>query len=120
MESPGGAKLNSARRANPLGRICSRKEALMRPVIVIQARWHEHREHFEQAALFVSRCDQHAPVQRLVGELAVEWQLPHGEMFRLLRRTGFDVVDLIELYPPDGAVDHAYYTTFSVDWPRKW
>jgi hypothetical protein len=41
-------------------------------------------------------------------------------MFRLLRRTGFDVVDLVELYPPDEAVDHAYYETFSVDWARKW
>ena len=43
------------------------------------------------------------------GELGVEWQLPHGELFRLLRRTGFDVVDLVELYPPDDAVDHPYY-----------
>jgi SAM-dependent methyltransferase len=54
------------------------------------------------------------------GELGVEWQLPHGELFRLLRRTGFDVVDLVELYPPDDAVDHPYYDTFSVDWARKW
>ncbi len=54
------------------------------------------------------------------GELAVEWQLPHGELFRLLRHTGFDVVDLVELYPPDDAVDHAYYKAFSVDWARNW
>jgi hypothetical protein len=50
----------------------------------------------------------------------VEWQLPHGELFRLLRRTGFDVVDLVELYPPDDAVAHSYYVTPSVDWSRKW
>jgi SAM-dependent methyltransferase len=54
------------------------------------------------------------------GEICVEWQLPHGELFRLLRRTGFDVVDLVELYPPDQAVDHPYYDTFSVEWARKW
>ena len=54
------------------------------------------------------------------GELGVEWQLPHGELFRLLRRTGFDVVDLVELYPPDDAVDHPYYDAFSVEWSRKW
>jgi len=53
-------------------------------------------------------------------ELGVEWQLPHGDLFRLLRRTGFDVVDLVELYPPDDAADHAYYDTFSVEWARKW
>jgi SAM-dependent methyltransferase len=54
------------------------------------------------------------------GEIGVEWQLPHGELFRLLRRTGFDVVDLVELYPPDDAVDHSYYDTFSVEWARRW
>ena len=54
------------------------------------------------------------------GEVGVEWQLPHGELFRLLRRTGFDVVDLVELYPPEDAVDHSYYDTFSVEWARKW
>jgi SAM-dependent methyltransferase len=54
------------------------------------------------------------------GEDCVEWQLPHGELFRLLRRTGFEVLDLVELYPPDQAVDHAYYDTFSVEWARKW
>jgi SAM-dependent methyltransferase len=54
------------------------------------------------------------------GEDSVEWQLPHGELFRLLRRTGFDVVDLVELYPPADAGDHSYYDTFSVEWARQW
>jgi SAM-dependent methyltransferase len=54
------------------------------------------------------------------GEVGVEWQLPHGELFRLLRRTGFDVVDLVELYAPDDATDHGYYTAFSAEWSRRW
>jgi SAM-dependent methyltransferase len=54
------------------------------------------------------------------GEVGVEWQLPHGELFRLLRGTGFDVLDLVELYAPDDAVDHPYYDTFSAEWSRKW
>ena len=55
------------------------------------------------------------------GELGVEWQLPHGELFRLLTCTGFDVRDLVELYPPDDAVDHPYYGEFaSVEWARRW
>ena len=54
------------------------------------------------------------------GELGVEWQLPHGELFRLLRATGFEVTDLVELYAPAEAVDHPYYTTFSAEWSRKW
>ena len=40
--------------------------------------------------------------------------------FRLLRDTGFDVVDLVELYAPDDAVDHPYYDAFSAEWARKW
>jgi SAM-dependent methyltransferase len=54
------------------------------------------------------------------GEEGVEWQLPHGELFRLLRETGFDLIDLVELYAPDDAVDHEYYDAFSADWARKW
>ncbi len=53
-------------------------------------------------------------------ETGVEWQLPHGELFRLLRDTGFDVIDLVELYAPDDAVDHPYYDAFSAEWARKW
>ncbi|HEX3291301.1 MAG TPA: class I SAM-dependent methyltransferase [Gaiella sp.] len=54
------------------------------------------------------------------GETGVEWQLPHGELFRLLRRSGFDVIDLVELYAPDEATDHEYYAAFSAEWARKW
>jgi SAM-dependent methyltransferase len=54
------------------------------------------------------------------GDIGVEWHLPHGELFRLLTRTGFDVVDLVELYPPEDAVDHPYYESFSVEWSGKW
>jgi SAM-dependent methyltransferase len=54
------------------------------------------------------------------GELGVEWQLPHGELFRLLRSTGFDVLDLVELYAPDDAVDHPHYVGFSAEWAREW
>ncbi len=54
------------------------------------------------------------------GDIGVEWQLPHGDLLRLLRRTGFDVVDLVELYAPDGATDHEYYAAFSAEWSRKW
>jgi SAM-dependent methyltransferase len=53
-------------------------------------------------------------------EVGVEWQLPHGELFRLLRRTGFDVVDLVELYPPDDAGEHPYYDYVPLAWARQW
>ncbi len=53
-------------------------------------------------------------------EPGVEWQLPHGELLRLLRRTGFEVLDLVELYPPDDAVDHPYYDYVPLAWAKQW
>jgi SAM-dependent methyltransferase len=47
----------------------------------------------------------------------VEFHLPHGELLRLLRRSGFEVLDLVELYAPAGAADQQYIT---VDWATKW
>jgi SAM-dependent methyltransferase len=54
------------------------------------------------------------------GEIGVEWQLPHGELFRVLRDAGFELLDLIELYAPDDAEDHPFYDTFSAEWARTW
>jgi SAM-dependent methyltransferase len=53
-------------------------------------------------------------------DVGVEWQLPHGELFRLLRRTGFDVVDLVEVYARQDAGEHPYYKYVPVEWARKW
>lgn len=47
----------------------------------------------------------------------VEFHLPHGEMLRLLRRCGFEVIDLAELYAPAGAPDQQYINT---EWATKW
>jgi SAM-dependent methyltransferase len=50
----------------------------------------------------------------------VEFHLPHGDMLRLLRDTGFDVEDLIELYAPAGAETHEYYSHVTADWAQRW
>jgi hypothetical protein len=47
----------------------------------------------------------------------VEFHLAHGDLVRLLRSSGFDVVDLIELYAPPDAPDQRYMT---VDWATRW
>jgi hypothetical protein len=39
-------------------------------------------------------------------------------MIRLLRSSGFDVADLIELYPPDGATTR--YPFVTLDWATRW
>ncbi len=54
------------------------------------------------------------------GEPTTEFHIGAGEMVRLLRRTGFEILDLIELFAPDDAVDHPYYTTFSAEWAKRW
>lgn len=50
----------------------------------------------------------------------VMFHLGHGDMFRLLRDTGFEVEDLIELYAPAGAQTHEYYSAVTADWARQW
>ena len=49
----------------------------------------------------------------------VEFQLGHGDWFRVLGASGFDVVNLIELFAPDDAKDHPYYHS-SAEWAKKW
>jgi SAM-dependent methyltransferase len=50
----------------------------------------------------------------------VQFHLPHADMFRLLRDTGFEVEDLIELYAPGDAEIHEYYSHITPHWARKW
>jgi SAM-dependent methyltransferase len=53
-------------------------------------------------------------------DTGVEFHLGHGDMFRALRSAGFVVEDLIELYAPDDAKTHEYYSHVTADWARKW
>ena len=48
-----------------------------------------------------------------------EFQLGHGDLFKLLRESGFDVLDLIELYAPEAAEDAAFYHS-DAEWAKKW
>jgi SAM-dependent methyltransferase len=49
-----------------------------------------------------------------------EFHLGHGDMFRLLRDTGFEVERLVELFAPEDATTHEYYDFVTADWARKW
>jgi SAM-dependent methyltransferase len=53
-------------------------------------------------------------------DAGVEFHAPTGELLGLLRANGFDVLALFELYAPDDAVDHAYYSTVPAEWAKKW
>ncbi len=49
---------------------------------------------------------------------SVEFHLSHGEMIRLLHRSGLQVEDLLELQPPPGAVPSHPLAT--IEWARRW
>ena len=49
-----------------------------------------------------------------------EFHIPHGERIDLLRANGLELERLVELYAPDDAVDHEYYTFAPVAWARRW
>jgi SAM-dependent methyltransferase len=49
----------------------------------------------------------------------VEFTIPHGEMIRLLRDSGLDVEDLVEIRAGQGATtDHVEWVT--PEWARRW
>jgi ubiquinone/menaquinone biosynthesis C-methylase UbiE len=51
---------------------------------------------------------------------STEFHISTSEMFQLLRRTGFDVLDFRELYAAEDAVDHPYYSYVPAAWAKKW
>jgi SAM-dependent methyltransferase len=53
------------------------------------------------------------------GEDMVSFNLPYGEWFALLRRSGFEVTDLIETRPEEGATS-TYRDQTDLAWARRW
>ncbi len=52
------------------------------------------------------------------GDPGVEFHLSHGDWIRLLRRSGFEVEDLLEVRPPMGALTR--YPFVTLEWARQW
>jgi SAM-dependent methyltransferase len=50
----------------------------------------------------------------------VEFHPPTAEMHRILRESGFELLDFRELYAPEDAVDHEYYDTVPAEWAKRW
>ncbi|HET6947903.1 MAG TPA: SAM-dependent methyltransferase, partial [bacterium] len=49
---------------------------------------------------------------------AVEFHIGYGDWIRLLRRSGFEVEDLIEIQAPAGATTRYKFVT--TEWARRW
>jgi SAM-dependent methyltransferase len=50
----------------------------------------------------------------------VEFHRSHGEWIAVLRKSGFTIDALHELYAPPDAQDHPYYDLATAHWARKW
>jgi hypothetical protein len=59
-------------------------------------------------------------MRRFSWEGSVEFHLGYGDWIRLLRANGFDVVDLVELRPPEGAPPHGLVGLATAEWARRW
>lgn len=51
--------------------------------------------------------------------LEVEFHLSHGDWIRLLRRSGFEIEDLIEVRPPETAT-RTRYPFVTLEWAQQW
>jgi len=52
-------------------------------------------------------------------EDTTEFNLPHAELFALLRDSGFELLDLRELYAPPDAENATYYHS-NAEWAKQW
>ncbi|MBN2384002.1 methyltransferase domain-containing protein [bacterium] len=51
-------------------------------------------------------------------EVGIEFHLSHGDWIRLLRQTGFEIEDLVEIQPEHDASTR--FPCVSLDWARQW
>jgi SAM-dependent methyltransferase len=54
------------------------------------------------------------------GDPETVFHISGSDMFQLLLKTGFDVVDFRELFAPDDAVNHPYYEWVPAKWAKQW
>ena len=52
------------------------------------------------------------------GDPAVEFHLSHGDWIRLLRASGFEIENLVQLRPRDDATTRYRFVT--LDWAQRW
>lgn len=50
----------------------------------------------------------------------VEFHLGYGDWIRLLRANGFEIMDLIEIRPPEGASTIEMFDVAPLEWARRW
>ncbi len=51
---------------------------------------------------------------------STDFHISGSAMFQLLVKTGFDLVDFRELFAPDDAMDHPWYSYVPAAWAKQW
>jgi ubiquinone/menaquinone biosynthesis C-methylase UbiE len=51
---------------------------------------------------------------------STEFHINTSDMFQLLKRSGFDVLDYRQVYASEDSVDHPHYNYVPAEWARKW
>jgi len=60
-------------------------------------------------------------VQQDTDDPETEFQLAAGDLIRLLRKSGFELLDMVEIFAKADAVNHPFYGEYmSVEWAQKW
>ena len=50
-----------------------------------------------------------------------EFQPANGDLIRLLRKSGFEILDMVEIFASADSVNHPFYGEYmSVEWAQKW
>ena len=76
------------------------------------------RERAGHANVLRPRVLRHASLRVAGRRPSVEFHLGHGDWIRLLRASGFEVEDLVEVQPPDGSTTR--YPFVTLEWARRW
>lgn len=50
----------------------------------------------------------------------IDFHLGHGDMIRLLRSSGFEIEDLIEIQAPNEGADAHAHPSIPLEWARRW
>jgi SAM-dependent methyltransferase len=55
------------------------------------------------------------------GDPEIEFHIGHGDLIRLLGRSGLELLDMVEIFASADAVNHPFYGEYmSVEWAQKW
>ena len=99
----------AARLLRPRGELLFLRNSTLSVLCVSEDGWHETLQRPQRGLHRIDWAD----------DGTTEFQLGHGDLFRVLSDSGFEILNLIELFAPDDARDHPYYQS-DAEWAQRW